>query len=259
MGMETMRNRLILLDVSCSAWVNRIVLASVLFLLAFPAWGETIFSSGAINGTIGSDSFITPPWSLSQSFTVASDSYITDLSNVGIWLLQGTTLASLTWTISTDPDDAGGASTLVAQGLNVAPSSATQLTPATSYGNNDQFDVYNTSYAVDDVLLTAGTYYLSLSDGVTSCDVANDCADFGQNANSPFWDENGSSGGGLYFDGGANGLGGGFDGTPNSGGWSFELDGYSASASPEPGSIMLLGAGLVALGVRKAQSKSRLR
>lgn len=194
-----------------------------------------LYSSGAINGTSGSDSFETPPWSLSQPFTIASPSIVTDLSNIGIWVVAGDTFTSLDWTISTSADGGG---TVESSAADVGPSTSMQLTPASSYGNSGAYDVYNMSFSVPDVSLAAGTYYLTLSNGIVNC---GGCSG---SATSPYWDINGSGSGVAYFDGNS-------DITNRS--WSFEVDGHAptTSAVPEPSYTMLLGVGLAALVVLK--------
>lgn len=215
--------------------MTRLLLTPFLFLLTIPAWADVIYSSGSINGTIYADALSTPPWTLSQPFTVASPSYITDLSNVGIWIFGGYSFESLTWTISTAADGGG---TLEATATVTSPASSTQLTPASSYGNSGQADVYSMSFSVPDVLLGSGTYYLTLSNGFTNCN----CADA---ADALYWDRNNVATTGVaYFEGNTD---------ITNVGWSFQVDGHGPSTStvPEPSYLTLLGAGLAALVVQK--------
>ncbi len=210
---------------------NTLITRLLVFLLTTPAWGTMLFTSGPINGTIGNDSFITPPWSLSEPFTIVSSSFVTDLSNMGIEVINTTTFATLNWTISTGADGTG---TVEASATNVGPSTST------AFGTFGNFNIFNMSFSVPSVLLTPGTYYLTLSNGVSACNP--NCSS--QAANSAYWDEvNKTTGtGATYFNGGQ-------DSTNLS--WSFEVDGSSASGVPEPGSMMLLGAGLAALWIKK--------
>lgn len=221
----------------------RLLLAPVLFSVAISAWGTTLYSSGPISGTTRGDA-TSPPWSLSQPFTISTPSIVTDLSNVGIWIdndfdATSYTFASLTWTISTSADGGG---IIDATDTVTSPESSTQLTPVDDYGESGNFDVYNMSFSVPDVSLAAGTYYLTFNNGTTNCNCS---------GNAPYalyWDENGSTGGEAYFSGGPD----------FASGWSFQVDGSSASSVPEPGSMILLGAGLAALGVQKKIRPRRL-
>lgn len=215
--------------------MTRILLASAVFLLTIPAWADVIYSAGAINGNIYADSFYTPAgWTLSQPFTVGSDSVVTDLSDVGIWIFGGYSFQSLTWTISTGADGSGA----IATDTVSSPASSTQLTPASDYGYSGQADVYSMSFSVPDVLLTSGTYYLTLSNGATNCNCSS--AD-----ESLYWDRNDVDNTGVAY----------FSGNPDFAdvGWAFQVDGYSAGTSPvpEPSDLILVGAGILAIMVQK--------
>lgn len=202
------------------------LLASALLLLAIPAWGDILYSSGPIDDTAAWDSFASLPFTLSESFAIASPSYVTDLSNMGIVIADGYTFTNFTWTISTGADGSG---TVEATDTVSAPSTSSFIVAETP----GEWDLYNMSFSVPDVLLAAGSYYLTLSNGITNCG----CPGYANE--SLYWNENGSPGGVAYF-----------DGSPDySAGWSFEVDGSSASGVPEPGSMLSLALGLAALGL----------
>jgi hypothetical protein len=171
---------------------HRARLAIFLALLTTPVWGGTVlYSDGAINGTEGGSTifnFLGNLWSVSDSFTLASNSTVTDLSNIGIWLDPGDTLTSLDWIISTAADGGG----TVEGSADNAPSTSTQLTPAGSYGNDGNYNVYNVSFSVTPGLsLAAGTYYLTLEEGITN-----------PTGTAVYWDVNyGPSSTTYYFNG----------------------------------------------------------
>lgn len=187
-------------------------------LLSVSASGSVLYSDGAINGTIGGNS-IYSTFEVTDSFVLSSDATIDDVSNIGIWVATGDVPLTVDWTISTAPDGGG---TIEGSGTDVSLTS-------TFVQTTSPYDIYNASFNITGLPLTAGTYYLELA-GAT-----------GTNSTAVYWDVNG--GPSLADE----------DGSPIAA-ESFEIDGTVASA-PEPASLVLLGCGLLALGgVRRFRS-----
>lgn len=207
--------------VQLTQFLNRVRFLWFVAVLAAPAWGgPLLYSNGPINGTVGGFT-ISPGSYISDSFVLSSDATVGDVSNIGLWLDSGNMPASLDWTISTAADGGG---TVEGSGTGVSLTSSYLETTG-------PYDIYNASFSVGSISLAAGTYYLELQNAVGSV---------GPYA-PVYWDEN--SGPSTADQ----------NGTSISS-ESFEIDGVSSS-TPEPATMMLLGAGLVTLaGLKRVKS-----
>ena len=203
----------------------------VLALLTIPASADVLYSNGPINGTnTAYDIDAAGSWALSDSFVLLSDATVTGLSHIGIWVPQGETLTSLNWTISTDPGDGG---TIESFAVNASPSTASLVGQYFTV-----YDIYNVSFSVPNLNLTAGTYYLTLENAIPSTA-----------GHQVFWDDNDGSSLAFHYLNGAlfqNPVG------TNPASESFEIDG-----TPEPGSVILLCTGLAAIAMRYRIRASR--
>jgi len=200
------------------------------FLLTAPAWGDILYSNGAINGTIGGYDFTDAV--ISDPFVLSFDSTLTDVTNIGIWVGNGIAIDGLDWSISTG---AGGIGTVEASSSSSTDFSATELMPTSAYGHGG-FNVYDVSFTLDNLSLAAGTYYLTLSNGAAASGVL-------------YWDAI-SPTGTIPYGNVCDAFG---DCEPSENPYTnpFEVDG----TAPEPAGVALLGAGLVALGVLKRRKK----
>jgi len=186
-----------------------------------PASASIIYSNGPINGTYNAWSFAGMyGYAVADSFASTGSATVTSF-DVGIWVSSGDTPTTFTWTILT-----GGPSWI--SGTPVASGSATwsntYLGPA-NYG----YDLYSSTASGLNVAIVAGTYWLELSNGVTT------------DALNLFWDEN-------------DGPSSAYHSSPGPiGSEAFTVYG---SQVPVPPSALLLGSGLLGLGGWRRLRKS---
>ncbi|HUK43579.1 MAG TPA: PEP-CTERM sorting domain-containing protein [Candidatus Bathyarchaeia archaeon] len=195
--------------------LRRISLSALaLCLIAVPAMAQTIYSNGAISGTIDAWT-INFGFVVSDTFTVGgSGGTVTGLS-FGVWEDPGDVLLSAEVQITSAED---GGTVFFDQVANFTQSGCS----ANQYG----FNVCTETGSLNPVNLAAGTYWINLDNAVT---------EFG----SPiFWDEN--DGPSLASQTSVGTI-------PSE---SFTVLGTSTTGGgsvPEPGSIMLFGTGILGL------------
>lgn len=212
--------------VSC-VW-QAVVLASV---LSVPAWSTTLYTDGGIGDLLGGN-YINEGYEISDSFTISSDSTVTTVSNVGLWVFNGDVPGTLDWSISTSPDGGG---TLEGSGSGVSLS-----TGFFGDGGGTTYTVYSASFPVGSLDLSAGTYYLTLDDATT----------VGGGISGPgvAWDVTCGLPGcapSTEYENGVLGT------SPNS----FEIDG--TSAAPEPSTAFLLGVPLLIFELARRARRHR--
>jgi MYXO-CTERM domain-containing protein len=179
----------------------------VLSLMSVACWGTTLYTNGAISGAIGG-AMINGGFEVSDSFVLSSDSFVTGVSNIGLWVYTPDVPETVDWVISTAPDGGG-----TVEAFGAGSSLATSFFE--TVGNRD---IYSSSFSTGSVALSAGTYYLELLNATSA------------GSGAVFWDVNGGSaaadtnGGPITSE-------------------AFQVDGIA----PEPTSVVLSGLGLMAL------------
>lgn len=185
-------------------WLVGVVL---LFALAIPAVANSIvYDNGPINGEINA-------WGISGEFSVSNSFALgatTDVASMhfGVWVTPGEVPATVDFGISA-----------AAFGNDLGSGTAVALANVFQGTNSAGADVYLSSFTFPSINLAAGTYYVTLTTGLTT------------NGAGLFWDEN--DGPSVAF---ANSH------TGPIGSESFAID-----ATPEPGTLLMLATGFAGI------------
>ena len=202
---------------------------AVLFLLlalAVPAMADvTLYDNGPINGTVDAWT-INYGYEVSDSFTLSSASTITGF-NFGTWLYPGDSVVSVDYQIGTQPFEGA--------------TGTASVTSTFLYNNQYGYNIDQEVATGLNVALSAGTYWLTLGNAVDT------------QGEPVYWDEN---------DGPSQATDSETGSIPSE---SFQIIGTTgtsttntSSTTPEPGSIMLLGAGLLSVaGVLRRRVSGR--
>jgi hypothetical protein len=194
-------------------------LLMVVVLSAGRALADTLYSDGPADGTTRGIFMCGPGCSVGNNQTI-SDGFVASASgNVAIldfteWVPYTTTPTSITWSLGT-----------TAFASNISSGSTPLVNSTFQFLNSDGYEVYNVEVTGLSGSLVAGqTYYLTLGG-------ANDSGGTQMDA----WDVNDGPATCSYTSGGVP------QGPCGFGGETFTLSSNSTAATPEPGSLMLLG------------------
>ena len=204
-----MKSRLALLTILCLA------------LAATPASAQVLYDNGPINGTVDAWT-INFGYIVSDTFTLLNNSTVGGF-NFGVWEFPGDRMLSVGWTMTAEEN--GG--TLYGSGTSVTKD---QFISTNQYG----YDIDEITVAGLNVGLSGGTYWLNLQNAVET------------RGDPVFWDEN--NGVGCKGD---DGKGGSCPSQPSENALgtilseSFDVTGTGSGTTPEPGSAMLFGSGVV--------------
>ena len=191
-----------------------------LVLAVVPATGQVLYEDGPVNGT-------TDAWTINFGYIVSNTFTLTGSATVNgfdfyAWEYPGDKALTVDWSVTSDEF---GGTTYGSGTANLSD----QFLSENQYGFNvDKLTASNLN-----LNLGAGTYWLNLQNAVTEL------------GEPVFWDEN--SGAGCHSQGCPSEPSENDVGTipPES----FDVTGtYGTGATPEPGSILLLGSGILALG-----------
>jgi hypothetical protein len=199
------------------------ILALIFLLAAAPASAGVLYDNGPVNGTL--DAFtINYGWTVTDSFGLSGASTVTGV-DLAVWAYPGDTPESVDWAITTDPF---GGSTFA--------SGTASLANSFLFTNEYGYDIDQESFSISGVALGAGTYWLQLSNAATSEDHQLYWDD--NNGLSTAWQANPSYDIAPYnlVD---------YDGTAGTNSETFQILGTSGAVVPEPGSVLLLGSGML--------------
>lgn len=176
---------------------------------------------------------ISPDWVVSDSFSLSNASVVNG-ATFALWIPPGDSLTSVNWSISPNSGQGNFPS-------GTATSFTTTLVPAPFVLSVWGDDIYLETFSIPNVNLAPGTYWLELGDASTAL------------GNTVYWDSSvgpSSATQSVYLNGVV------YYESPLSESQTFQIDG-TTTATPEPGSFMLLGSGLVGLaGMARRKRKA---
>jgi PEP-CTERM motif len=202
---------------------------------AAPAQATVLYDDGPINGNFAGWT-MNFGFAVGDTFTLAQNSKVNGVQNIGLWLFPNDSATSVTWSIMSDA--AGNT-------IGTTIASGTANLSETSLGTNSfGYSLFAASFSMPTLNLGAGTYWLVLSGlNVPSGDPG-------------YWDINGGPSrmweNSLGYD--ANVFG---TACPGTGECSDPFQIVGGAAVPEPGSLALLTAGLAGFAGWRLRRKAK--
>src|ERR1039458_2881744 len=199
----------------------------MLFCLAFLSSlsAQVLYDDGPINGTVNAWT-INFGYLISDSITFAQTATVGGF-DLGVWEYPGDQTLTVDWSITAQPYSG-----------NIYGQGTASVTDTFISVNQYGYDIDKLSAAISGPTLNAGTYWLNIQNAVSKL------------GDPVFWDEN--SGVGCTGD---NGMGGGcpseacggtcIDGQAGIPPESFDILGTASGQTPEPGSFVLFGSGIL--------------
>jgi hypothetical protein len=186
-----------------------------IFALGAPAFADTLYSNGPVNGTYDALPINTGGYEISDGFVATASGTVSTLE-FGEWVPTGATPTSVSWSLGTS-----------AFGNDLGSGSAALVSSTFLFSNSYGYDVFDDEVTgLSGSLIAGQTYYLTLGD-------ANDSS----GSQSDAWDVNNGPASCSYATVG-------YQGDCGYAGEAFTLSG-GASPAPEPSSLILLGSGLL--------------
>jgi len=210
-----------------------LLLASACLILP-SAHAGTVFSSGPYNGT-NNDWIISGTEEVADNFMLGATTIVNGASFV-VWANPGDVISTIDWAITST---AGG--TAIANGT--AALSQTLITTPNLYG----YDIDNESFSIPNVTLSAGTYWLQLTNATSTATPV--CSNVNQQ-NCFGWDENdnpNSIAGLSAWDNEVGILNSTND--PTDCPTTVCTETFTISGTPEPGTFPLFTSGLLGVGI----------
>jgi hypothetical protein len=199
------------------------VAAPVLLLCGVgQASADYLYDNGPINGTVNAYGIGVGSNALSNSFTLATASNLTNVQ-VGLWVDNGATPATLDWSLGTTPFGSN-----IGFGV-VAP--ANTFHNSHSFGNS-VWTVFASTFPLNNEL-SSGTYWLTLKNAQAS------------DGTAVYWDLNfGPSSALVSIPSASSSQSGPYGSEPSE---SFQIFGSETVTSPEPSSLAMLVIGMASL------------
>ena len=205
-----------------------ILFAVMMVMFALPASAtDVLYDNGPLDGTLSAWT-INYGFAVADSFTLSGPSTLTGL-NFWVWANTGDVPKTVDWEVGTGTPFSS---------FTVLDSGTMNLTSTFLKTNSDGYDLDEESVSGGNYNVGAGTYYLVLQNATTA------------NGNTLYWDIN--NGPSIAYENTIGNVNGNL--FPGSNSDSFQILG--TTSAPEPGTLTLLGTGLLFLVSRRRRTSN---